>query len=396
MKQGWEIKKLGEVCEINPSKKEAIKKLELNDKVSFLPMEDLGINAYYITPSQERLLSEVLSSYTYFADGDVLLAKVSPCFENGKIGIANNLTNGVGFGSSEYLTFRLGKDVIKEFLYFYLQNKTFVKEATKNLTGTSGLRRVPKSFVESCIISVPPISEQERIVEELNCLSGVIEKKREQLRELDALAESIFYTMFGDPITNEKGWEVDRLGNLCEISSSKRIYAHEYCDNGIPFYRGKEISEKSKGNDISVELYISEERYNELKNKFGVPQIGDILLTAVGTIGNIWVVDSCTPFYFKDGNVLWLQAKENINPIYFKTLLYNLIDKYKESMANGCAYSALTIVNLKEMKTNKVPYTLQQEFADKIALIEKQKQLIKESIAQTEELFNSRMAYYFN
>ena len=65
-------------------------------------------------------------------------------------------------------------------------------------------------------------------------------------------------------------------------------------------------------------------------------------------------------------------------------------------MANGCAYSALTIVNLKEMKTNKVPYTLQQEFADKIALIEKQKQLIKESIAQTEELFNSRMAYYFN
>ena len=306
MKQGWEIKKLGEVCEINPSKKEAIKKLELNDKVSFLPMEDLGINAYYITPSQERLLSEVLSSYTYFADGDVLLAKVSPCFENGKIGIANNLTNGVGFGSSEYLTFRLGKDVIKEFLYFYLQNKTFVKEATKNLTGTSGLRRVPKSFVESCIISVPPISEQERIVEELNCLSGVIEKKREQLRELDALAESIFYTMFGDPITNEKGWEVDRLGNLCEISSSKRIYAHEYCDNGIPFYRGKEISEKSKGNDISVELYISEERYNELKNKFGVPQIGDILLTAVGTIGNIWVVDSCTPFYFKDGNVLWL------------------------------------------------------------------------------------------
>ena len=143
-------------------------------------------------------------------------------------------------------------------------------------------------------------------------------------------------------------------------------------------------------------MYISEERYGELKNKFGVPQIGDILLTAVGTIGNIWVVDSNTPFYFKDGNVLWLQAKEDINPIYFKALLYNLIDKYKESMANGCAYSALTIVNLKEMQTNKIPFTLQQEFADKIEAIEKQKELIKQSIAETETLFNSRMDYYFN
>lgn len=245
-------------------------------------------------------------------------------------------------------------------------------------------------------VPIPSREEQEKIVAELDCLSGVIEKKKQQLKELDALAQSIFYTMFGNPITNEKGWEVDRLGNLCEISSSKRIYAHEYCENGVPFYRGKEISEKSKGNDTSVELYISEERYSELKNKFGVPQIGDILLTAVGTIGNIWVVDSNTPFYFKDGNVLWLQAKEDINPIYFKALLYNLIDKYKESMANGCAYSALTIVNLKEMKTNKIPYTLQQKFADKIEAIEKQKQLIKKSIEETETLFNARMDYYFN
>ena len=245
-------------------------------------------------------------------------------------------------------------------------------------------------------IPVPPREEQERIVAELDCLSGVIEKKREQLRELDALAQSIFYQMFGDPITNEKGWEIDRLGNMCDISSSKRIYAHEYCEDGIPFYRGKEITEKSKGNDISVELYIAEDRYNELKHKYGVPQIGDILITAVGTIGNIWVVDNDTPFYFKDGNVLWLQIKDNINPIYFKTLLYNLIDKYKESMANGCAYSALTIVNLKEMQTNKIPFALQQEFADKIEAIEKQKELIKQSITQTEELFNSRMDYYFN
>ena len=245
------------------------------------------------------------------------------------------------------------------------------------------------------VIPVPPPPVQEQIVSELDLLSGIIEKKREQLKELDALAQSIFYDMFGDPITNEKGWEVDKLGNMCDISSSKRIYAHEYCEGGIPFYRGKEITEKGKGNEISIELYISEERYYELKDKYGVPKIGDILITAVGTIGNIWVVDNDSPFYFKDGNVLWLQAKENINSIYFKSLLYNLIDKYKESMANGCAYSALTIVNLKEMLTNKIPLPLQHQFATKIEAIEKQKEQIKQSISETETLFNARMQEHF-
>ena len=245
-------------------------------------------------------------------------------------------------------------------------------------------------------ISVPPLPEQSRIVEELDLLSNIIEKKRQQLSELDNLAQSIFYDMFGDPVTNEKGWEVKKLGEFCQISSSKRIYANEYCEEGIPFYRGKEITEKSKSNDISVELFISAKKYEELKDKFGVPKIGDILITAVGTIGNIWVVDTDEPFYFKDGNVLWLQMKSDINPVYFKFLLEILIDKHKTAMANGCAYSALTIVNLREMGTNLIPLNLQQLFAKKIEAIEIEKKLIKQSIAETEELFNSRMDYYFN
>ena len=119
------------------------------------------------------------------------------------------------------------------------------------------------------------------------------------------------------------------------------------------------------------------------------------MITAVGTIGNIWVVDNDSQFYFKDGNVLWLQAKENINSIYFKSLLYNLIDKYKESMANGCAYRALTIVNLKEMLTNKIALPLQHQFATKIEAIEKQKEQIKQSISATETLFTARMQEHF-
>lgn len=201
--------------------------------------------------------------------------------------------------------------------------------------------------------------------------------------------------MFGDPIHNEKGWEVRKLGEVAEITSSKRIFAHEYTENGIPFYRGKEITEKSKGNPITVELYISLEKYKEIKTNFGVPSIGDILVTAVGTIGNIWVVDTETPFYFKDGNVVWLKIKDCTNSVYFRYILTILINEYKTKMANGCAYSALTIANLKEMPISVIPLSLQQSFATKIAAIEKQKELIKRSIAEVETLLASRMQYYF-
>ena len=87
MKQGWEIKKLGEVCSIKPPKKEAREKLKDNDLVSFLPMEDLGIMDKTINTVKERPLKEVAGRYTYFADNDVLLAKITPCFENKKTGL---------------------------------------------------------------------------------------------------------------------------------------------------------------------------------------------------------------------------------------------------------------------------------------------------------------------
>ena len=394
MKQGWEIKKLGEVAifvngdrgKNYPSQHDFV-----DDGVPFINAGHLVGGS--IDFASMNYISE--EKYNQLGAGKIVNGDILFCLR-GSLG-KRAIVKDVNYGAiaSSLVIIRSKNVLLNRYLFHYLGSQTVQNLITKNDNGSSQPNLSAKS-VSDFSIPIPPREEQERIVAELDCLSGIIERKREQLRELDALAQSIFYQMFGDPITNEKGWEIDRLGNMCDISSSKRIYAHEYCEDGIPFYRGKEITEKSKGNDISVELYIAEDRYNELKHKYGVPQIGDILITAVGTIGNIWVVDNDTPFYFKDGNVLWLQIKDNINPIYFKTLLYNLIDKYKESMANGCAYSALTIVNLKEMQTNKIPFALQQEFANRIEKIEQQKELIKKSIAEVEDLFNSRMSYYFN
>ena len=158
--RGWNTVALKDVCGINPSKKEVSARLSEQANVSFLPMEDLPIHAGYISVKQIRTLKEVAGSYTYFADNDVLLAKVTPCFENGKVGIAHNMDNGVGFGSSEFFVFRPSEKVSKETLYFLVQTNTFISEASKQLTGTSGLRRVPRMFLENLQIGLPPIAEQ--------------------------------------------------------------------------------------------------------------------------------------------------------------------------------------------------------------------------------------------
>src|SRR4051812_49181783 len=102
----WQELSLKELCELKPPKSEARERIAANALVSFAPMEDLGINRKFLQPSQVKPLSSVVGSYTYFADGDVLLAKITPCFENGKLGIAINLKNGVGFGSSEFIVLR--------------------------------------------------------------------------------------------------------------------------------------------------------------------------------------------------------------------------------------------------------------------------------------------------
>ena len=138
MKKGWPTKTLAKVCQIKPPKSEAREKVSASSLVSFLPMEDMGIDVKFVQATQTKPLSAVVGSYTYFADGDVLLAKITPCFENGKLGIADGLKNGIGFGSSEYFVFRPDPTVSKEWLYYFLSRETFRVEGAARMTGAVG------------------------------------------------------------------------------------------------------------------------------------------------------------------------------------------------------------------------------------------------------------------
>jgi type I restriction enzyme S subunit len=145
VKDGWVARRLSDICIIKPPKSEATRLLKDSDLVSFVPMENLGIDQKFFEPKLTRKLNQVSGSYTYFADGDVLLAKITPCFENGKLGIARNLTNRVGFGSSEYIVFRPNGVLNNEYLYYFLLQDGFRAEGTKTMSGAVGHMRLRRS-----------------------------------------------------------------------------------------------------------------------------------------------------------------------------------------------------------------------------------------------------------
>lgn len=209
-----------------------------------------------------------------------------------------------------------------------------------------------------------------------------------------SLSKSRFIEMFGNVATNNKRWKKTKLGNKSVIGSSKRIFANEYTTEGIPFYRSKEIIELGMGEKPSVELYISKKRYQEIKEKFGIPIPGDILMTAVGTIGKFWIVPNSKPFYYKDGNLVYIRTKE-FNPLFLKKLLEMLIEKYKVENANGSAYTALTIEKLKDLQIVLPPMTLQKQYEEFHIQIDKSKFLLQKILEKLELLKKSRFIEMF-
>lgn len=156
-------------------------------------------------------------------------------------------------------------------------------------------------------------------------------------------------------------WNLVKLGEIASITSSKRIFAKEYQTEGIPFYRGKEIIEKHNGNDVSTELYILRDRYEDIRAKFDVPKPKDILLTSVGTLGVPWLVDE-SEFYFKDGNLTWIRCNEKTIP-EFLYLWFNSSEAQNqiETMCIGSTQKALTIEILKKFDVILPPLEMQNK-----------------------------------
>ena len=240
------------------------------------------------------------------------------------------------------------------------------------------------------VIPVPPPPVQEQIVSELDLLSGIIEKKREQLKEFDALAQSIFYDMFGDPITNEKGWEVKKLGEVADIvgGSTPKTNIKEYWNGDNYWVTPAELHGTryiSSTERCITDLAVDKAHLTQLP-------IGTVLLSSRAPIGKVCITR--VPMYCNQGfkNII---CSNKLNSEY---VYQYLIDKteFLKSLGTGATFKEISKTTTENITIPIPPLPLQRQFASKIEAIEKQKELIKQSISETETLFNARMQHYFN
>jgi type I restriction enzyme, S subunit len=247
MKSAWPLKALSDICVIRPPKGEVRSRLASDDAVSFVPMEDLGIDKKLMTPHQVRRLGSVIKNYTYFGEGDVLIAKITPCFENGKLGIATGLNNGAGFGSSEFVVLRPLEDIDREFLYYYLSRPEFRSEGKARMGGAVGHQRVPAEFFANYPVPLPDVDQQRRTVafleESFDALKKAKDNVATSIQNTYALFASIRESVFA---RGADSWPLRMLGSVADVQSGGTpLKARpDFWNGGIAWYSSGELNQK--------------------------------------------------------------------------------------------------------------------------------------------------------
>ncbi|GGG14668.1 restriction endonuclease subunit S [Pontibacter amylolyticus] len=271
----------------------------------------------------------------------------------------------------------------KEWIFWFLkspQAQNFVHgQATTSVQATLNLKEL-----QELQIAYPDEKYRKKASEILSALDDKIELNRRMNQTLEQMAQTLFRQYFVDGIDEEnlpEGWAKKSLGQLVDITSSKRIFLNEYVPEGIPFYRGKEIIQLNKTGIISTELFITEEKFETIKAKFGVPKEGDILLTSVGTIGVPYLVNKDDVFYFKDGNITWVKSYlDHVGPVYlYQWLISEEGQSSIDNITIGSTQKAVTIQSLKSMQVIVPPKELHDSVCNQLqALRDKINHNIKE------------------
>ncbi len=328
---------IGDVCTVNPRKSQ-LNDLSPETRISFVPMADLNENRISFEAKEEKSLAEVGASYTYFENNDVLLAKVTPCFENGKAGVARGLRNGIGFGSSEFYVLRCSSVVLPEWIYFCVMHPLFRDSAIAQMTGTGGLQRVPRDYVENFPIPLPPLEVQKEIVAEIEGYQKVINGAR---AVLDNYRPHI-------PIDPE--WPMVALIDLVEDMHQGINTAGlkiNFSDHGTPIIQSRNIT--SGKLDFKNIKYLSPDDWMTYRDKYK-PQINDILFTNIGTIGKSIIV-SKDEDYLIHWNIFIIKTGSRLNSKYLKTYLdYLDVIQYFSNMQRGGTVQFISKKQLSETR----------------------------------------------
>ena len=378
MKKDWTYKKLGEICEVimGQSPESSSYNKEGEGLPFFQGCSDFGV----INPSVSTYCNAPLKKAEPL---DVLMSVRAPV---GTLNIAN-VKCCIGRGLA---AFRQIKG-LSDFKYIYYLLKASQPIFQQNSTGAT-FKAIGKDFIVNYKADIPSLEEQQQIVAGLDLLTGMIEKQKAQIEELDKLSQSIFYDMFGDPVTNEMCWEEKRLKELGELG--RGVSKHR--PRNAPELLGGKMPLIQTGDVANAGMYITD--FSSTYSDRGVAQSkvwksGTLCITIAANIGNcsILTFDACFP----DSVVGFIATKDIVEKIYIY-FIFKSLQKILDANAPAVAQKNINLKILDELRIPLPPLSLQQEFAAKIEAIEAMKAKVRQSLKESETLFNSRMDYYFN
>ncbi len=387
MKEGWTIRTIGEValhlCDGSHNPPVGIDFSEypmLSSKNIFFDSYDYS-EPRYLTKEQ----FDIENKRTNVSDGDILLTIVGTI---GRVCCIKEPFQPFTLQRSVAVIKPNKNIIISRYLMYCLcgLNAYFNKEAKGVAQKGIYLKQLGKIS-----IPVPPLQEQKRIVAELDLLTGIIDKQKQQLKELDTLAQSIFYDMFGNPETDERGWNMEKLSSICVSISDG---SHNPPKGGEKSDYLMLSSKNIKDGVLSLEepRYLSKDEFS-LENKRTNVKKGDILLTIVGTIGRCCLFDSSKNIVFQR-SVAILKPNDMTNNLF---LMYQMImlRMVLENEAKGVAQKGIYLRQLGNIMVIVPPKGFQDSFAQKIQSIKSQKESINCSIAESQKLFDYTMDKYF-
>ena len=394
--ESWCVVSLSELFMLNPKNE-----VEDNAEVGFVPMTNVEDGFSGDHTFEVREWKGVKKGYCHFQNGDIGVAKISPCFENLKSCIFHSLPNGFGAGTTELVILR-SMGVYSPFYLYLFKSTWFISQGTKYFKGVVGQQRVNKAIFTELEVPLPSYREQQRIVAEIEKwfdIIDIIESGKTNLQTTIKQAKSkiLDLAIHGklvpqDPndeptsellkrinpkaeITCDNGqygkvpeeWIMCTIGDLFDVVSAKRVLKSEWKNKGIPFYRAREIVQLHKEGIADKDLFITEELFAELKDKFGTPNVGDIMLSAVGSIGYTYIVNEKDSFYYKDASVLCLRNVNKLNSQYFSMLFETtFVKEQMHDNSKGTTVDTITIEKLKKYFVPLPPLAEQHRIVTKI------------------------------
>lgn len=285
------------------------------------------------------------------------------------------------------------KKCLPNYLAYAIQYR---KEQMQDIANAAVVPILNKTQFSNIEINLPSLDKQHETITVLCKIGKLISLRKQQLTKLDELVTARFVEMFGESRSNLKGWQTVALQEIANVGSSKRVFVEELKKTGIPFFRGTEIGALAEGKRVVPELFITQEHYQSLCEATGAPAMGDLLMPSICPDGRIWLVDNESPFYFKDGRVLWVHpVNKKINGCYLQHALKETIMADYESIASGTTFAELKIFALKALQIMVPPLKLQELFSNFVANVERQRLTIQQSLDKLEVLKKSLMQKYF-